>query len=471
MSTAVHTRCDAAIAEAKAGRSHPSHSQLVLAATILASSLDFIDGSVVNVGLAAIGRDFGASAADLQWVINAYLLPLSALLLLGGAAGDRFGARRLLIVGTVIFAAASAASALAPSLQFLVLCRAMQGVGAAMVMPNSLALLGTTFSGQAKGQAIGIWAAAASIASAIGPVIGGGLIDAIGWRAIFLMNLPIAAGAIVLVWLFVEDAPDEVRTPLDLVGTALVTAGLGALTWGLTIGAGPQGWSIQAIAVLAVGALLLMSFVAQEYRQGDRAMMPLALFGSRSFVGLTLFTLLLYGALAALFLLLPYLLIEASGYTGTAAGAALLPFPLVLAVASPIIGKVATRIGTRVPLTVAPLLVAAGFLVAARIGIGGGSYWTNLLPPILLIALGMAGAVAPLTNAVLGAVDKNHAGSASGINSAVAQTGGLVAIALLGAALSSRGASLVANVSMTFVIAAVASIGASLSALALIKSR
>ncbi len=470
MSTAVHTRCNAAIAQAKEAGPRSSHSRLVLAATILASSLDFIDGSVVNVGLAAIGRGFEAGAADLQWVIDAYLLPLSALLLLGGAAGDRFGARRLLIVGIAIFAAASVASAVAPSLQFLVIGRAIQGVGAAMVLPNSLALLGSTFSGPVKGQAIGIWAAAASVASAIGPMIGGGLIDAIGWRAIFLMNLPLAVGAIILVWLFVEDGPDEARAPLDLAGAALVTAGLGALTWGLTIGAGPQGKSIQAAIALAVGALLLLSFVAQEHRQGDRAMMPLALFGSRSFVGLTLLTLLLYGALAALFLLVPYMLIEASGYTGTAAGAALVPFPLVLATASPMVGRVATRIGTRVPLTVAPLLVAAGFLMAAHVGIGG-SYWTNLLPPILLIALGMAGAVAPLTNAVLGAVDKNHAGSASGINSAVAQTGGLVAIALLGRTLSLHGASLIANVNVTFVIAAFVSVGASLSALALIRAR
>jgi len=470
MSTAIHVRCNAAIAQAKAPGPRAQDSRLVLAATILASSLDFIDGSAVNVGLAAIGRNFDASAANLQWVINAYLLPLSALLLLGGAAGDRFGRRRLLIVGIVIFAGASVASALAPNLHFLVIGRAMQGVGAAMVMPNSLAVLGVEFSGQAKGQAIGIWAAAASVASAIGPVIGGGLIDAIGWRAIFFLNLPIAAGAIVLVCLFVNDVPEKGRAPLDLIGAALVTLGLGALTWGLTNGAGPQGGSIQTIAALATGSLFLLLFIANEHREGERAMMPLALFASWSLVGLTLLTLLLYGALAALFLLVPYLLIQGSGYTGTAAGAALLPFPLVLAIASPTVGKVATRIGARVPLIVAPLIVAAGFLLLAHTSLGR-NYWTNLLPPILVIAIGMAGTVAPLTNAVLAAVDQRHAGTASGINSAVAQTGGLFAIGLLGAVLSAQGAVLVADANVVFVIAAIASVGAALSALALIKSR
>jgi EmrB/QacA subfamily drug resistance transporter len=469
MSTAIHARCNLAIAEAESAGRGLARSRLILAATVLASSLDFVDGSVINVGLPAIGRSFEASAADLQWVLNAYLLPLSALLLLGGAAGDRFGRARLVIAGTAIFALASAACALAPDLPFLLIGRAVQGVGAAMVMPNSLAILGAAFSGPAKGQAIGIWAAAAAMAGAAGPVIGGGLIDTVGWRAIFVLNLPIAVGAIALVGRFVKDAPDERRARLDLAGAVLATSGLGALTWGLTIGAGPRGWSASALTALAAGGVLLMLFVGIERRRGARAMVPLALFGSRSFVGLTLLTLLLYGALGLLFVLVPYVLIRAIGYSGTAAGAALLPIPLVLAIASPTIGKFATVIGARIPLIVGPLVVAIGFLLAARLT-PGGSYWTDLFPSILLIALGMACAVAPLTTAVISAVDKGHAGSASGINTAVAQTGGLIATALLGGVLAAHGAGLVANARIAFMIAAIAAVGASLSAVALVAS-
>ena len=415
-----------------------THPHLVLATCILASSLAFVDGSVTNVGLPAIGQSLQAGGADLQWVINAYLLPLSSLLLLGGAAGDRYGRKRLLIAGTLLFVAASILCAAAPSLFFLLAGRALQGIGAAILMPNSLAILGASFSGEARGRAIGIWASMGAVLAAIGPVLGGWLIDVAGWRAIFLINLPLAAGAIILAWIYVTDTSDQDRPALDIPGGILATAALGALTWGLTLGTGRDGWTIFAIGGVIAGLVLMLAFVAVEKSRGERAMMPLAMFGSSSFIGLTVLTLLLYGALGALMVLMPYVLITAGNYSGTQAGTALVPFAIVLALGSPVMGRLAGRIGARLPLTVGPLVVAAGFLLQLRMETRA-EYWTQVLPAILVMSFGMAGAVAPLTNAVLGAVDARHTGSASGFNSAIARTGGLVATALLGGVLGAKG--------------------------------
>ena len=445
-----------------------AHPHWVLTTTILASSLAFIDGSIVNVGLPAIGRSFPGDAAALQWVINAYLLPLSALLLLGGAAGDRFGRRELLIWGTALFALASLGCTFAPSLPLLLLARLIQGVGSAMLMPNSLAILGATFSGEAKGRAIGIWAAVGAIAGAVGPVLGGWLIDIGSWRAIFLINIPLAAAAIFLAWRYVPRRIGGRGRALDVAGAVLATAALGLLTWGLTIGSGHDGWTTGAVASLAGAAGLSVWFIFVERARGDRAMMPLALFGSNTFVGLTLLTLFLYGALGELLVLIPYVLIEAGKYSGTAAGAALLPLPIVLAMFSPMMGKMAGRLGARLPLAVGPIIVAGGFLLALRIGADSG-YWTTVLPALIIISLGMAGAVAPLTTAVLSSVDSSHTGSASGFNSAVARTGGLIATALLGAVLLARGGSLVASFHGAMLAGAVACAAASLSAVLMIE--
>ncbi len=467
MSSVSHASCDVALATAaRPGVSR--HPRLVLTATILASSLAFIDGSVVNVGLPAIARSLHAGAADLQWAINAYLLPLSALLLLGGAVGDRFGRRRVLIWGLGTFALATAACAASPTLPYLLTGRAVQGVGAAMLLPNSLAILGGAFSGPARGRAIGTWAAAGAMAGAIGPVVGGWLIDTVGWRAIFLVNLPLAAAAVGLAWRFVGEAADDKPASLDVAGGVLATLGLGALTWGLTIGAGPGGWTDWAAALLTGGLGLLAAFVVVERRLGDQAMAPLALFTSRTFVGLTLLTLLLYGALGGLLVLLPYELIQAAGYSATVAGAALLPFPLVMALASRPMGALAGRIGSRAPLTAGSVLVAIGLLLALRIG-AGASYWTTVLPAILVIALGMAGAAAPLTTAVLSSVDARHTGSASGFNSAAARTGGLIATALLGTVLAAQGARLTGEFHAAAVAGALACLAAAACAFVLIS--
>jgi MFS family permease len=374
----------------------------------------------------------------------------------------------VLIIGIGIFVLASAACALAPSLPLLLVGRALQGMGAAMLLPSSLAILGGAFSGAARGRAIGTWAAAGAMAGAIGPLAGGALIDTVGWRAIFALNLPLAAAAILLAWRFVKDARGAATPPLDVAGGLLATLGLGALTWGLTIGTGPGGWTAPALALLAGGVALLAAFIRIEGRLGERAMAPLALFASRTFVGLTLLTLLLYGAFGGMLILIPYELISAAGYSATMAGAALLPMPLVLAVASPSAGALAGRIGARWPLTVGSLLVAAGFVLAIRIG-PGASYWTTVLPAILVMALGMAGAAAPLTTAVLSSVDGRHAGSASGFNSAAARTGGLIATALLGAVLSAQGPAVTGAFHAAALIGAAAALAAAASAFFLVR--
>jgi len=465
---ATYRYSDAGIASQPRAVLETSHPGWVLTTTILASSLSFIDGSVVNVGLPALGAAFHASGADLQWAINAYLLPLSALLLLGGAAGDRYGHARLLIVGIALFGAASIGCALAPTLIGFLASRVLQGIGAAVLMPNSLAILGSCFAGEARGRAIGIWASVGAMMGASGPVLGGWLIDTIGWRSIFLINVPLAIATIILAVVFVRSARREEETPpLDLLGGVLATGALGALTGGLTIGSGHAGWTPVALLLLGAGILLVLGFLAVERSRREVAMMPLALFGSSSFTGLTLLTVLLYGALGALFVLVPYVLIQASGYSGAQAGAALLPFALILALVSPWMGAVAGRRGPRMPLTLGPLGVAAGFLLFLRFE-PHANYWTTVLPAMLVIAIGMAGAVAPLTAAIFASVDAGHAGSASGVNSAVARTGGMVATALLGAVLGSAGLALVSGFHTAAIVCSLASVAAAASAFFLI---
>lgn len=435
----------------------------------MASGLAFVDGSVVNVALPAMARNLNAGSSSLQWVINAYLLPLSALLLLGGTAGDHFGRRRLLVVGTSTFALASLGCAMAPNLSALLAGRLVQGVGAALLMPNSLAILGQTFSGAAKGRAIGIWAAIGAAMGAIGPVVGGWLIDLGSWRAIFLLNLPLAAGAIALAVCSVpKDSAREAGIPLDAVGAMLATIGLAALTWALTIVSAGHGWNWIVMIGAAAGVGLLLQFLRVERARGDRAMMPLNLFASPSFVGLTIFTFLLYAALGELFVLVPFMLIKGAGYSARAAGAALLPLPLLLALSSPYAGALAARIGPRLPLGLGPLVVAVGFLLALRID-AAADYWTQMLPMILLIGMGMSAAVAPLTTAVLTSVDSRHTGSASGLNSAVARTGSLIATALLGSVFAAEGARLLSAFHTAMMIGAAACVAASLSALILLN--
>jgi len=435
MTATLPAPCDSALLDRPEARPM-SHPRWTLAATILASSLAFIDGSVVNVALPAIGRSLDADAAGLQWTVNAYLLPLSALLLLGGAAGDQLGQRRLLIAGILVFLAASLACAVAPTLEVLLAARAFQGVGAAMLMPNSLGILGNSFSGEAKGRAIGTWAAVGAIASAVGPPLGGWLIEVAGWRAIFYLNLPVGAAAIAIAWRYIANDKGS-GTPLDWAGAALVTLGLGLLTWSLTRWSNNGVIGGMVLFGLIAGVAMLTGFILIERARGDAAMMPLSLFASKAFAGLTFLTFALYGALGGLLVLLPYLLIT-HGYSPLEAGLALLPFPLVIGLASRWIGQIAAGAGPRWPLTLGPIVAGTGFLLLHGVDPAAG-YIRGVLPGLFVIALGMAGAVAPLTTAVLSAVDARHMGTASGFNSAIARTGGLIATALVGVVLSQSG--------------------------------
>jgi EmrB/QacA subfamily drug resistance transporter len=438
----------------------------VLATSILASSLAFVDGSVVNVALPAIGRAFSARADALQWCINAYLVPLSALLLLGGAAGDRFGRRRLLLLGTILFGLASLACAVAPTLATLLAARFVQGVGAAMVMPSSLAILGQTFSGPAKGRAVGIWAAASGIAAAVGPVLGGWLVDLGSWRAIFLINLPIAAAAILLTFLYVSDEQEPHAGALDVQGGALITAGLGALIWTLTVASGPRGWTRSA-ALTGLGSIALIgAFAVVEKQRQSRALIPLALLASRSLMALNLVTLLLYGALGALLVLVPYVLIEAQQYSGSQAGAALLPFPVVMVAISPFAGAFSERAGARMPIAAGSIAVGVGMLLTLRLH-PMASYWSGLFPALVVMSIGMSFAVAPLTSAVLGQVEARYSGAAAGLNSAIARTGGLVATALVGVVFAAHGEALLRSFHATMAIGALVCCGAFIIALTL----
>jgi len=435
---------------------------------MLASSLAFIDGSVTNVALPSIGHDLHGDAASLQWIVNAYLLPLSALLLVGGAAGDHFGRRRMLILGTALFAAASVLCALAPDLTLLLAARAAQGVGAAMLMPNSLGILGSSFKGEARGRAVGTWASAGAIASAVGPPLGGWLVGAAGWRAIFLINVPVALVAILLAWRYVKESA-EGEQPLDVPGAILATLALGTLTWALTLWSSNHAGSPRIWAGLAGGLVLLALFVWVEHRRRSDAMMPLAMFASRPFVGLTLLTFLLYGALGGLLVLLPYLLIVGGGYSPLQAGLALLPFSLVIGAASRLMGRTTERIGPRWPLTVGPIVTGLGFLLLVRAD-PIGSYWTSVMPGMIVVALGMAGAVAPLTTAVLSSVDEAHTGTASGFNSAIARTGGLIATALAGAVIAQTGVALVETFRSAAILAAALAVASGCVAFATLGS-
>ena len=397
---------------------------------------------MLNVALPAIGRSYGAQTAEVQWVMNAFTLPLSALLLLGGAAGDLYGRRRTMLLGIFLFTLASLLCAAAPSLAIFLAARALQGVGAAMLLPNSLATLSASFTGEKRGRAVGTWAAAGAIAGAVAPLLGGWLVDGIGWRFIFLLNLPIALGAVALGWLYVPESRNEKRPPPDWPGALLATLGLGALTFGLTAWSATGRLGAGSGATMGAGVLILAAFFRAEAKRGGEAMVPLHLFGSKPFVGLTFFTFALYGALGGLMLLLPYTLIEALHYPAAMAGLAVLPFPIIVALGSPLMGKLAARIGPRWPLTLGALLVAGGYALGIMIG-GDGSYLVTVLPSILGVSIGMAIAVAPLTTAVLSAVDEHHVGTASGLNSAVSRAGGLIVTALLGAVLSQRGDQLV----------------------------
>lgn len=437
MSHAQHGPCDAGQVQGAGSPGRPlsqARKRWVLAATVLGSSLTFIDGSALGVALPAIQNDLGAGPAAVQWVSNAYLLTLGALVLIGGAAGDRFGRRLVFLIGVAVFALASVACGLAPTVELLIAGRAVQGIGAALLTPGALAVIGSVFPPEERGKAFGTWAGAGALFGMIGPLVGGWLADAADWRFIFWINVPLALLTAVVTLRAVPESRDEDAKGLDWLGALLAVAGLAALTWALT--AAPDlGWRDPLIlAGLAGGSGLLAAFLWAEARE-RQPMMPLGLFKSSVFSGINLLTLLLYFALSGAMFFLPFELIRVHGWTATAAGAAMLPFAVIMSLFSGAAGRLADRFGARLSLSVGPILAGIGLALLALPRPGAG-YVDGPLAGMTVIAIGMTLAVGPLTAAVMGAVKPGHAGVASGVNNAVARVAGLLAVALLGVILS-----------------------------------
>lgn len=408
------------------------HKWLTLAATIIGSSMAFLDSSVVNIALPAMQRALHADAAATQWIVNAYLLLLGALVLIGGSAADLYGRRRIFVLGIIFFTAASIGCAVAPNVGILIVSRAIQGLSAALLTPASLAMLSATFDTQERSQAIGIWAGAGALMMAAGPPLGGWLVDQVSWRAIFLINVPLAFAAAGLALFFACESRDPNVKRLDWRGAVSVAIGLAATTWGLSAIPASGFHDAKVLAALGGGLVFLAVFIAIEAHLRERAMMPLALYRSRNFSATNAQTLLLYFALSGALYFLPFGLIRLGGYSATEAGAALLPLALIMGFGASIAGSFTDRLGPRLMLTIGPIIAAGGLAVLAFANLKG-SYWTNVFPALFLLSVGMAITVPPLTSTVMGAAGKAHAGIASGINSAVARVAGLLAVAALGA--------------------------------------
>jgi EmrB/QacA subfamily drug resistance transporter len=401
----------------------------LIAAAVLGSGVAFLDGTVVNVALPTIGRELDAGLTGQQWVLDGYLLTLSALLLSGGAAGDRYGRRRVFVAGLVVFTAASLACGMAPTICWLIGARLVQGVGAAALVPGSLALIDAGITEDDRGRAVGIWAGMSGVATALGPFIGGWLVDAASWRWVFFLNVPLAAAVL---WIAARHLPES-RSPAaprrpDILGTAAVTVGLAGVIYAL-IEAPSRGWTLGTVAAAVIGTAALVAFPLIE-RRVRSPLLPPQLFRSRQFTGANLTTLAVYTAVGGALFLLALQLQESLHYSALAAGLATMPTTVIMLIGSPWAGAFAQRTGPRLPMTVGPLIAAVGVALMARI-VPGASYVGAVLPAVVVFGVGLAITVAPLTAAVLSAVSDAYAGIASGVNNAIARVAGLIAVAVL----------------------------------------
>jgi len=439
VSPAENTAMPASVAATEGLRYSSAPGRWVLLATILGSSMAAIDATVVGIALPAIGREFNTNLAALQWVITAYTLTLAGLLLVAGALGDRYGRKRIFLIGVVWFTVASALCGIAPNAPFLIAARAIQGIGAALLTPGSLAIIQASFQPSDRSKAIGAWSGFGGVGSAIGPFLGGWLIQAYSWRLIFAINVPVAVLVLAVAWRHVPETRDPSATGrVDITGGVLVTLGLVGLTFGLV--EGPSlGWTKPGpLAALIAGVVLLGAFTAWE-RRAREPILQLSMFASRQFSAANIVTFVVYAALGGMLFLLPIQLQEVSGYTALEAGISLLPVTVIMLALSARSGALAARIGPRLQMTVGPLVIAAGLALFARIG-PSGDYLTEVLPAVLVWGFGLAINVAPLTATVLAAVPAEHAGAASAVNNDVARAAGLIAVAVLPAAAGLSGA-------------------------------